>query len=236
METLWKDIRYSLRMLRNRPMFTAITALSLALGIGANSAIFSVVYAVLLRPLPYREPERLVMVWERHFKSGRDRARAAPDNFLDWRKNNHVFEEMAAVFALSPKTLSGDGTPEQVQCHQVSANFFPLLGVRPELGRAFSQKEDLPHVVAKEEMPHGDRVVILSHSLWQRHFGGDPGILGKTVQLDRQSHTVIGVLPPGFRFMDQPADVWMPLGLDPAKDYFAAGFGRFLWAPARLKA
>jgi len=236
METLWKDFRYSLRMLRNRPMFTAITALSLAIGIGANSAIFSVVNAVLLRPLPYREPERLVMLWEHHFKRGADRVRAAPNNYLEWQKNNRVFEEMAGVFALGQKTLSGAGEPEQIQCHQVSANFFPLIGIQPALGRAFSQKEDMPHVVEKQEQPHGDRVAMLSHGFWFRHFGGDSGAIGKTIYLDRVGHTVIGVLPPGFRFMDQPVDVWTPLGLDPAKDYMAAGFGRFLWAPARLKA
>ncbi|HKQ72232.1 MAG TPA: ABC transporter permease [Blastocatellia bacterium] len=236
METLWKDLRYSLRMLRNRPMFTAITALSLALGIGANSAIFSVINAVMLRPLPYREPERLVMLWEHNLKTGRDRGRVAPDNFVEWRKNNRIFEEIAAVFALEQKTLTGAEEPEQVQLHQVSANFFPLLGVQAALGRVFSQQEDLPHVVGKQETPHGDRVIILSHGLWQRRFGGDSGVVGKTVELDGESHTVIGVLAPGFRFIDQPADVWTPLGLDPGKAYFAAGFGRFLWAPAKLKA
>src|SRR5215470_5093218 len=121
METLWKDIRYSLRVLSDRPMVTVMATLSLALGIGANSAIFSVINAVLLRPLPYREPERLVMVWEQHPKSGRDRVRVAPNNFLEWQRNNHVFEEIAAVFALGQKTLTGAGEPEQIQCHQVSA-------------------------------------------------------------------------------------------------------------------
>ncbi len=236
METFWKDFRYSLRMLRNRPVFTAITSLSLALGIGANSAIFSVVNAVLMRPLPYREPERLVMIWENHFKSGRDRARVAPDNFLEWRKNNRVFEDIAAVVALDQKTLSGAGEPEQVQFHQVSSNFFPLLGVQAALGRVFSEKEDMPHVVGEKEQPHGDRVIILSHGIWQRRFGGDPGVIGKTVHLDREGHTVIGVLPRGFKFIDRQADVWAPLGLDPVKGYFAAGFGRFILAPARLKA
>jgi putative ABC transport system permease protein len=235
MKMLWSDFRYSLRVLRNSPGLSALAALSLAIGIGANSAIFSVVNAVLLRPLPYPEPERLVMVWEHHFQSGRDRARVAPNNFIDWQKSNRVFDEIAAVFALDTKNLSGAGEPEQVQCHRVSANFFPLLGVGAFLGRTFSQKEDMPHIVGTEEMPHGDRVVILSHGLWQRSFAGDREIVGKTVQLDRQSHTVIGVLPPGFRFMDQPADAWIPLGLDPAKDYRAL-FGRFLWVPARLKA
>ncbi len=234
METLWKDFRHSLRMMRSKPMFTAIIALSLALGIGANSAIFSVVNAVMLRPLPYREPERLVMVWGQNLKTGR-RGRVWPDNFHEWRKNNHAFEEMAAVYALDQQTLTGAATPEQVQLQQVSANFFPMLGVQAALGRLFSEKEDMPQASGKTESPHGDRVVILSYGLWQRRFGGDPGILEKTVHLDGVGHTVIGVLPPGFRFNEEPADVWVPLGLDPAKDYYTAGFGAFLWVAARLK-
>jgi putative ABC transport system permease protein len=233
METLWNDFRYGLRMLRRNYGLTAIAALSLALGIGATSAIFSIVNAVQLRPLPYRDPERLVMVLEHHLKTGRDRM-VAPNNFLDWQKSNRVFEGIAAAFTLGQKTLSGTGEPEQVQFHQVTANFFPLLGVEAYLGRTFAQQEDAPHKVQDEEMPHGDRVIILSYGIWQRRFGGDPAILGKTVQLDRVGHTVVGVLPPGFRFLDQPADVWVPLGLDPAKDY-RAKFGRFLSVPARLK-
>jgi putative ABC transport system permease protein len=236
METLWKDFRYSLRMLRNKPMFTAIVALSLALGIGANSAIFSVINAVLLRPLPYRNPERLVTVQWQNLKSGVRGDRVSPDVFHEWKNNNRAFEEMAVFVAVDQKTLSGEGAPEQVDVHLVSANFFPMLGVRPALGRLFSEKEDLPQAVGKIEMPHGERVVILSHGLWQRRFGGDPGILGKTIHIDGVGHMVIGVMPPGFRFNESPADVWAPLGLDPAKSYLAAGFGVFCKVPARLKA
>jgi putative ABC transport system permease protein len=236
METLWKDFRYSLRVLRGERLFTAIVALSLALGIGATSAIFSVINAVTLRPLPYREPERLLIAKWHNLKSGRRDLRVAPDIFHEWRKNNHVFEEMAAIVALNQKPLTGAGAPEQVRIHQVSASFFPMLGVRPELGRVFSDEEDMPHVRGEKESPYGDRVAIFSHGLWQRRFGGDQGILGKTVQIDGVGHTVIGVLPPGFQFNEEPADVWVPLGLDPAKSYYAAGFGNFLWAPARLKA
>jgi putative ABC transport system permease protein len=233
-ETLWKDFRYSLRMLRSRPTFTAIVALSLALGIGANSAIFSVVNAVMLRPLPCHEPEKVVMIWQRNLKTGRQ-GRVWPDNFQEWRKNNRVFEEMAAIYALDQQTLGGEGTPEQVNIHQVSASFFPMLGIQPALGRVFSEQEDMPQATGKTETPHGDRVVILSHGLWQRRFGGDQGILGKTIHLDGVGHTVIGVLPPDFRFNEEPTDVWVPIGLDPAKDYYAAGFGNFLWVTARLK-
>jgi putative ABC transport system permease protein len=236
METLWKDFRYSLRVLRVRPMFTGIIALSLALGIGATSAIFSVVNAVTLRPLSYRDPERLVMVQWQNLKSGVRGDRVSPDVFHEWKKNNHVFEEMAVFAPWDPRTLSGEGAPEQVEVHMVSANFFPMLGVRPGLGRFFSEKEDMPQSAGNTEGPHGDRVVILSHGLWQRRFGGDPGILGKTIQIDGVGHTVIGVMPPGFRFNELSADVWLPLGLDPAKSYWAVGFGLFCRTVARLKA
>ncbi|HEX5082657.1 MAG TPA: ABC transporter permease [Blastocatellia bacterium] len=234
MKTLWRDIRYSLRMLLGAPMYTAIAALSLTLGIGANSAIFSVVNAVMLRPLPYHEPERLVMLQWRNLKTGRT-SRIAPDIFHEWKKNNRDFEEMAAVVALDQKTLTGAAQPEQVHLQQVSANFFTMLGVQPALGRLFSQNEDMPQATGKTERPHGERVVILSYGLWRQRFGGDQGILGKTVHLDGVGHTVIGVMAPGFRFNEEPADIWTPLGLDPAKSYLTAGFGGFLQAPARLK-
>jgi len=236
METLWKDFHYSLRVVRGKPMFTAIIALSLALGIGATSAIFSVINAVTLRPLPYREPERLVMVQWQNLKSGARNDRVSPDVFHEWKKNNHVFEEMATFAILDPQTLSGEGTPEQIDVHLVSANFFPMLGVRPAMGRLFSEKEDMPQAAGEKESPHGDRVVILSHGLWQRRFGGDLGILEKTIHIDGVGHTVIGVMPPGFRFNELSADAWVPLGLDPAKSYIAAGFGVFCRTLARLKA
>ena len=236
METLWKDLRYSLRVVRSKPLFTAIIALSLALGIGATSAIFSVINAVTLRPLPYRDPERLVMVQWQNLKSGARNDRVSPDVFHEWKKNNHAFEEMATFAILDPQTLSGEGAPEQVDVHLISANFFPMLGVGPAMGRLFSEKEDMPHAAREKESPHGDRVVILSHGLWQRRFGGDSGILEKTIHIDGVGHTVIGVMPLGFRFNELSADAWVPLGLDPAKSYLAAGFGFFCRTVARLKA
>src|SRR5215470_6303264 len=154
MEALWKDFRYSLRMMRSKPMITSIIALSLALGIGATSAIFSVINAVTLRPLPYREPERLVMVQRQNLKSGVRGDSVSPDVFHEWKKNNHVFEEMTTFAVWNPQTLSGDGTPEQVDVQLVSANFFPMLGVRPALGRLFSEKEDLPQAARKTDSPH----------------------------------------------------------------------------------
>jgi putative ABC transport system permease protein len=236
METLWKDFHYSLRVVRGKPMLTAIIALSLALGIGATSAIFSVINAVTLRPLPYREPERLVVVQWQNLKSGARSDRVSPDVFHEWKKYNSVIEEMATFVALDQKTLGGEGAPDQVDVHLVSANFFPMLGVRPAMGRLFSEKEDMPQAAGEKESPHGDRVVILSHGLWQRRFGGDPGILEKTIHIDGMGHTVIGVMPPGFRLNELSADAWVPLGLDPAKSYIAAGFGVFCRTLARLKA
>jgi putative ABC transport system permease protein len=236
METLWKDFRYSLRMVRSRPIFTAIVALSLGLGIGATSAIFSVINAVTLRPLPYREPERLVMVRWHNLKSGGRGDRVSPDVFHEWKKNNRVFEDISVFAIFDPRTLSGEGAPEQVDVHLVSANFFPMLGVRSALGRLFSEKEDLPQAAGKTDSPRGERVAILSYGLWQRRFGGDQGILGKTIHLSGVGHTVIGVMQPGFRFNETPADVWVPLGLDPAKSYLAVGFGVFCRPLARLKA
>jgi len=236
METLWKDFRYSLRVLRSKPMFTAIVALSLALGIGATSAIFTVINAVTLRPLPYREPERLVMVQWQNLKSGVRGDRVSPDVFHAWKKNTHVFEEMATFAIWAPQTLSGEGAPEQVDVQMVTANFFPMLGVRPALGRFFLEKEDMPQATGKTDSPHGERVVILSHGLWQRRFGGDPGLLEKTIHIDGVGHTVIGVMPPGFRFNEAPADVWVPFGLDPAKSYLAVGFGVFCRTLARINA
>src|SRR5262245_21033550 len=143
---------------------------------------------------------------------------------------------MSTFAVWNPQTLSGEGAPEQVDVQLVSANFFPMLGVRPALGRFFSEKEDMPQAAGKTESPHGERVVILSYGLWQRRFGGDQGILGKTIQLDSVGHTVIGVMQPGFQFDEISADVWLPLGLDPAKSYWEVGFGLFCRTVARLKA
>ena len=234
MEIFWKDIRYSLRVLRNRPMFAAIIALSLALGIGATSAIFSVINAVTLRPLPYNDPKRMAMVQWQNLKTSVRGDRVSPDVFHEWKKNNHVFKDIATFAALDPRTLSGDGAPEQVDIHFVSANFFPMLGVRPALGRLISEKEDMPQAAGRTESPHGERVVILSYDLWQRRFGGDPGILEKTIQIDGVSHTIIGVMQPGFQFNELTADLWAPLGLDPAKSYLGVGFGLFCRVLGRL--
>src|SRR5437870_4581105 len=160
MSTLWQDLRYCARMLLKRPGFAAVAVLSLALGIGANTAIFSLVDAVLLRPLPFHEPERLAMVWEDATRIGFPRNTPAPANYADWKAQNKVFEDMAAL-EWRNFNLTDEGEPEKVEAQGVTANFFPLLGVKPMLGRAFTQEEDQPGT---------NRVVLISYGLWQRRF------------------------------------------------------------------
>ena len=201
METLWQDLRYALRMLFKNPGFTAVAVLTLALGIGANTAIFSVINTVLLRPLPYKEADRLVMVWEDGTRAGYPRDTPAAANYVDWRDQNQVFEGMAAM-ADQSFNLTGIGEPERIEGRRVSANLFTLLGVEPQLGRAFSPEED---------QPGNNRVVILSHGLWQRRFGSDMNITEKTLTLNGDSYMVIGVMPPEFQFPRREVEMWVPI-------------------------
>ena len=201
METLWQDLRYGFRMLRKHPGFTFIAVLTLALGIGFNTALFSVVHAVLLRPLPYAEPERLVQVYESNAQKGLDRFAFSMANFIDQRDQQSSFEQMAAYSGWNANLTSG-GEPERVQVALVTASFLPLLRVQPVLGRGF---------VTEEETPGKDDVVMLSYGLWQRRFGGNPAILNQTVDLSGYVCTVVGVLPADFRFPD-------PFGSNPLSD------------------
>lgn len=211
------DLKFALRQLLKNPGFTAVAVFTLALGIGANTAVFSVVSNVLLRPLPFTEPERLVTVWERNPKAGYDDNTVAAGTFADWKEQNQVFESMAALSIDRGLNLTGDAEPERVTAVPVSANLFQVLGVAPIHGRTFA---------AEEEILGRDRVVILSHGLWQRRFGADPQVLGKTIALDGTSYAVVGVMPRGFVFPGntgillgfffiKPADIWIPLALPP---------------------
>ena len=175
-------------MLRKNPGFTLAASLTLALGIGAASAVFSVVDAVLLRPLPYREPERLVWVWEKPPKGLRGNVSTA--NFVDWRDRSEVFESMCAM-AYTRFTHTGVEQPEQFSGSRDSVDFFDLLGIEPLLGRTF---------VPEEGEPGRDKVVVLSYGLWQSRFGSDGNLLGNTVLLNGENYTVVGVLRPEFRF------------------------------------
>ncbi|MBN8247496.1 MAG: ABC transporter permease [Verrucomicrobia bacterium] len=199
------DLRYALRQLLKNPGFTAVAVLTLALGIGANTAIFSFVHAVLLRPLPYRDPDRLVMVFESRATDGSDREPVAAPMLGHWRGQSTVFEGLAArggdTFA-----LSGRGPAESLAGTRVSANMFALLGLRPILGRDF-----LP----EEETFGKHRVVLLSHELWQRRFGGDAGIVGQTITVNSEPHTVVGVMPARTLFPEAGTEIWAPLAFSP---------------------
>jgi putative ABC transport system permease protein len=226
MDTLLHDLRYALRQLRRSPTFTLAAIACLALGIGANTAIFTVINAVLVRPLPYPEPERLVMLFEATAGDAADRNTVSPANFLDWRAQSRVFERTAAIYDLGVN-LTGHGAPAEVAAEAASADLFPLLGLVPVLGRTFTDRED---------GPGGGNVVVLGYGLWQRRFGGTRDVVGQVVRVDDQPYTVIGVLPEGAGLAGQPRapDLWIPLALDPAHDYRASG-GRYLTVVARLK-
>ncbi len=220
------DVPVSVRSLRKRPGFTLLVVLTLALGIGAPVAIFSLVSGVMLRPLPYEDPDGVVSLWER--PPGLDRFAVSPANFLDWRQQNQVFEDMAATMRVI-FNLTGTGEPERLLGHRVSASFFPILGVPPALGRTFLPQED---------QPDGERVVVLSHGLWQRRFGSDSSVVGRTVSLDRGSYTIIGVMPRGFRdftniFSTEEVKLWLPYPF--ASDGPTVRDARRLRVVARLK-
>jgi predicted permease len=234
MTTLIQDLRYGLRMLAKSPGFTAVALLALALGIGANTAIFSVVNAVLLRPLPFPNPEQLVTLFERNLKMGYDQNAPAAANYLDWRAQNSVFTQMAA-YGGGQYNLTGAERPERVAGAAVTANLFPLLGVNPLLGRTFA---------ADEEQPGHDQVVLLSYTLWKERFGEDPGIVSKSITVNGRNCTVIGVMPPGFIFPGDTGTVskiytwpaarlWVPLALNART--WAERSDHYLSVIARLK-
>lgn len=204
METLLRDIRYGIRSLLKRPGFTAIALIALALGIGANTAIFSLVNAVLLRPLPFAEPDRLVWVYG-NIRHGGNRASVAPLDFLDFREKNTTFEQFAASFSVPlPLNLTGTGEPERLTSAAVTGNYFQALGVMPVLGRTFQ---------LENEQPALNQVAVLSYALWQKRFGGDLAIVGKTITLDSKTSEVIGVMPRDFSF-PQTAELWVPINFD----------------------
>ena len=226
-DTLWRDLKYGVRMLAKSPGFTGVAVIALALGIGANTAIFSVVNAVLIRSLPFKDPDRLVMVWEKNRPS--DQNVISPANYLDWQDQNTVFEQMSAVFDFRAN-LTGVDDPEELPTQVVSANFFDLLGVNAALGRTF---------VAEEGVDGHDNVVVLGQSLWKRRFGGDPAMIGKTIKLSGQDFTVVGIAPPDFQFLikggsltGKQAELWMPMTFSPNS---RVRRGRHMTAVARIK-
>ncbi len=220
------DLRYALRQFRKNPAFTAVAVLTLALGIGANAAVFSVVYAVLLRPLPYKDAGSLAIVWEQNPSRGWTNNIVSPANFKDWRSQNRVFTEMAAVDPTS-FNLAGNDRPIEVGGERVTSNLFSLLGVQPIRGRAFQDEDD---------DPRNAPVAIVSYGLWQKRFGGSPGLIGQPITLDGRSYSVVGIMPPNFSdvyttYFNTNAEVWIS-GLELTAP--ERTFHRFL-ALARLK-
>ncbi|MHB8755749.1 MAG: ABC transporter permease [Candidatus Acidiferrales bacterium] len=209
MGTFWQDLQYGARMLRKSPAFTIVAVLTLALGIGANTAIFSVVNTILLQPLPFPHSRQLVMVWETDANRKITRGTAPPADFLDWRTQNQVFQHISA-FQTWFYNLTGSGRPEQLWGAKVSADFFDLFQVRPALGRTFRPDE---------EQPGHDQVVILSHGIWARQFAGDAKLIGRSVTIDDKPYTVVGVLPAGFNLLGigRRYDLWMPLAFPPSE-------------------
>ena len=205
LETTLQDVRYALRGMRKSPGFAAAVLVVLALGIGANAAIFTVVNALLLRPLPFPEPDRLVMVWHVPPPAsfpGMKKFAVSAANYIDWERRQHVFERMAIQHYKS-FTLTGVNEPELLRADGVSAGFFAVLGVQPLEGRWFLPEED---------QPGRNRVVVLSHVLWQTRFGGDRSIVGRPISLDGEPYTVVGVMGPAFTFPDW-AQLWTPLAM-----------------------
>jgi putative ABC transport system permease protein len=191
MNGLIQDLRCALRQLRKSPGFTAVAVVTLALGIGANTAIFTLVNAVLLRPLPYKDPNRLVMVWEQNPHRGWFENIVSSANFLDWKKQNHVFADIAA-FESSSFNLTGDNTPEEIAGERVTTNLLSVLGVQPLRGRLF----------VPDEEKRGRGAAVLSYGLWQQRYGGDPALVGKNISLNGESYTVVGILRPAFQIVD----------------------------------
>ena len=206
MDSLLSDIRYTLRTWIRHPGFTAVAVLTIALGIGANTTMFSIVNATILRPLPFPDGERLATLWKGRVNNPEQFNIVSLPNFRDWSARSRSFESLALFDSAGRGyNLTGQGEPEQVSGVRVTASFFTVLGVPPLLGRTFT---------ADEETPGNDRVVVLSHGLWTRRSGADPSIVGKTIVIGGQAHTVVGVMPPTFRFQfgGGQRQLWVPAG------------------------
>ena len=221
MDALLQDLRYGWRTLTRAPGFSLVAVLTLALGIGANAAIFSVVNAVLLTPLPYANPERLVFIWNRMPTTNFLKAPVAAPDVVDYQRQTTLFEGVAATNNVADAGVTGDGNPERIQVAGVTGNFFDVLGVTPALGRSFSAADDapLPQNLPPAQVPPA--AMILSHAFWERRFGADPAVVGKTIRVDDQPRIVVGVLPATFELlmpstagMSTDIDAWTPLRID----------------------
>jgi putative ABC transport system permease protein len=222
MTTVWEDVKYATRLLLRQPVFTLTVLLALAAGIGANSAIFSVVNSVLLRPLPYGEPGRLYFIWASNPGLNRPQAGISPQDLLDLQKPTTSFTQVAGMFNYAA-TQTREGEPQRIMITLVSPNYFETLGVRPLVGRDFEPKEGTLG---------NNNVVILANGFWRRRYGGDPAVVGKTTMLDGELHTIVGVLPE-LAGDYRTNDVFIPLAFGP--EQLGAQGSRYLNAVARLK-
>lgn len=237
LETLWQDVRYSIRGLRLNPGFAATAILSLALGIGASVAIFTVADNLLLRPLPYPDASKLVMIYEANRRLDTQHNTVSPANYFDWKAQSSAFTAIGGFF---DKHVSfGDGKrTEEIDAQAVSSDVLPLLGAQPVRGRLFTNQEDAKDAKSKGRLftnqTAEENVAIISYRLWQSWFGGDDGIIGRQVQVNARPFTVVGVLAPDFYFHRRACDIWLPLGLKPAADLRKTQ-GRWMWTIARIK-
>ncbi|NMO14751.1 ABC transporter permease [Pyxidicoccus fallax] len=229
LDALVQDVRYALRTLRKAPAFSLVAVLTLALGIGATTALFSVVRGVLLKPLPFPAPERLVRLWQASPSLDQPRAAISQNDFEDWKARQRSFSALGGWWHVEDMTgvdLSGLGDPERIRATFVTDGFFSSLGMAPQLGRA---------LLPEENVPGQDAVVVLGHGFWTRRFGADPSLVGRTVTLDGVPHTVVGVMPPSFTFPSEQMDVWLPLSRIPESGIPRVRLNRFLSVVGRLQ-
>ena len=224
-EDVVRDLQYAVRMMRRNPGFTLLAMLIMGLGIGANTAVFSVVDAVLLKPFSFHQPDRLVMVWEENTLLGYPHTDVAAGNYLDWKEQSDAFEDLAAYFG-NAFNLTGEGTPERLDGIQATPNLFSVLGVKPALGRWFNSSEGLPGQ---------SQVTILSHGLWKRKFGGNPQIVGQSIVINDQPYVVAGVMPEGFQFPRGDTQLWIPIQFPRAQSGSAGRNVHLLSVVGRLK-
>ena len=227
MMTLVQDLRHGVRLLLRSPGFAAVAIAAVAIGIGANTAVFSVINTLLIQPLPYRDAERLAVIWEHNLPRDKKNNVVSPGNFMHWREMQQSFEDLAAVSGTVGSsftvTVTGSGEPEDVHVQLVTASFFSVLGVNPARGRPFTIEEDKPN----------HRVAIISDRLWRRKFGGDPGLLQKAITIDGTPRELVGIMPPGFSYLDKTVDVWLPMGF---AESARTPRGRWMNVAGRLKA
>jgi putative ABC transport system permease protein len=218
-----QDLRHGARLLLASPGFTLAALGALAIGIGANTAIFAVVNTLLIQPLPYKEPEGLAIVWEHNLPRDRRNNVVSPGNYLHWREMNSVFSEMSIVSMTFRTAYTGDGEPEELTQQIVNATLFPMLGVNAAVGRVFTPDED---------RPNSNRFVLLSDRLWRRRFSADPRVVNRSIRLDGNLFTIVGVMPPGFSILDKDVDIWVPIGFSAEA---RTPRGRWTMVIARLK-